>query len=167
MSVDQLREQPLFGDQYEHVTEQHPSIEDRRLIYETIRHMIGKVVSDLIDNTRRNVEAENIASIDDVRVAGRPLAVLSEDVYEQHLALKKFLSRHLYRHERKLEMEREAQAIVRELFDFYAEDAGRMPPEFAAMAAGQDASGQARVVADYIAGMTDRYAIAEHDRLLC
>ena len=167
LSVDQLREQPLFGDQYEHVTEQHPSIEDRRLIYETIRHMIGKVVSDLIDNTRRNVEAENIASIDDVRVAGRPLAVLSEEVYEQHLVLKKFLNRHLYRHERKLEMEREAQAIVRELFDFYAEDAGRMPPEFAAMAAGQDASGQARVVADYIAGMTDRYAIAEHDRLLC
>lgn len=167
LDLEQLREQPLFGDQYEVVTGLHPQLEDRRLIYETIRRMIGKVVNDLIQNTKRNIETENISSIDEVRAAGRPLAVLSDEVYEQHLALKKFLHRHLYRHEKKLDMERKAQAIVRELFDLYTGDPGKMPKEFAARAADGDTSGQARVVADYIAGMTDRFAIAEHKRLLC
>jgi dGTPase len=166
LSIDQLREQPLFSDPYEHVTEQHPSIEDRRLIYETIRHMIGKVVNDLVANTQRNIEEAAIETIDDVRAAGKPLAALSGEMYEQHLALKKFLNQHLYRHERKLEMERKAQTMVRELFDFYSRDSGNLPPDFAARAAGQDASGQARVVADYIAGMTDRFAISEHERLV-
>jgi len=167
LQLEPLREQPLFGEQYEVVARLHPQLEDRRLVYETIRHMIGKVVSDLIDNTAHNIETHKISSVDDVRAAGGPLVVLSDAVYGQHLALKKFLNRHLYRHEKKLEMERRAQAIVRELFDLYTADVDRMPQEFAARAAGLDTSGQARVVADYIAGMTDRFAIAEHERLLC
>lgn len=167
LSIEQLREQALFGDQHELVLQQYPDLEDRRLIYETIRRMIGKVVNDLIANTRSNLDAAGIESIDDVRKAGGPLVALSDDVYEQHLALKKFLNRHLYRHEHKLEMEQKAQTIVRELFDLYTNDINAMPAEFADRAAEQDASGQARVVADYIAGMTDRYAIAEHKRLLC
>ncbi len=167
LSIEQLREQALFGDQHELVLQQYPDLEDRRLIYETIRRMIGKVVNDLIANTRSNLDAAGIESIDDVRKAGGPLVALSDGVYEQHLALKKFLNRHLYRHEHKLEMEQKAQNIVRELFDLYTNDINAMPAEFADRAAEQDASGQARVVADYIAGMTDRYAIAEHKRLLC
>ena len=167
LSLEQLREQALFGDHYDLVIEQHPDLEDRRLIYETIRRMIGKVVNDLIANTRTNLDAEGIQTIDDVRSAGGPLVVMTDGLHQQHLALKKFLNRHLYRHEKKLEMEHKAQAIVRELFDLYTSDIDAMPAEFAGRAAGQDATGQARVVADYIAGMTDRYAIAEHERLLC
>mgnify|MGYP002063880346 FL=1 len=85
---------------------------------------------------------------------------------EQHLALKKFLSRHLYRHEKKLDMTRKAQAIVRELFQLYTGDLRQMPDEFADRARPLDEAGRARVVADYIAGMTDRYAMAEHEKRL-
>ncbi len=89
---------------------------------------------------------------------------MSEEVLEQHLALKKFLHRHLYRHEKKLDMTRRAQAIVRDLFGLYTADLKQMPAEFADRARPLDEAGQARVVADYIAGMTDRYAIAEHEK---
>ena len=85
----------------------------------------------------------------------------------QDSSLKRFLNRHLYRHEKKLEMTRRAQRIVRELFDLYLGNVSLLPAEFAARAEGRDDEGRARVVADYVAGMTDRYAIAEHERLLC
>jgi dGTPase len=100
-----------------------------------------------------------------VRKADKALVVLSDDIYEQHVALKRFLKEHLYSHEKKLEMTRRAQAIVRELFQIYSSDVSRMPDEFCDAAQQQDETGNARVVADYIAGMTDRYAIAEHERI--
>jgi dGTPase len=164
LTLEQLREQPLFGDQLDIVQQRYPDLEDRRLIYEVIRRMIGKVVTDLIDTTQANLEATRAQSIDDVRNAGKPLVLMSDDIYEQHLSLKKFLSKHLYRHEKKLEMTHHAQAIVRDLFELYSSDSGQMPAEFAERAAQADEAGRARVVADYIAGMTDRYAIAEHER---
>jgi dGTPase len=86
-------------------------------------------------------------------------------VYEQHVSLKRFLNKHLYRHEQKLEMTRRAQGIVRDLFDAYSDDVSLMPSEFAETAAQLDEVARARVVADYIAGMTDRYAIAAHEGL--
>jgi dGTPase len=164
LTLEQLREQPLFGDQYDVVHAAHPGLEDRRLIYEIIRRMIGKVVNDLIKTTRRNLEAAEVGSIDEVRSAGGPLVAMSDGVYEEHLSLKRFLSRHLYRHEKKLEMTRRAQRIVRELFDLYFDDVAEMPAEFSDRTSEGDENTRARVVADYIAGMTDRYAIAEHEK---
>jgi dGTPase len=164
LSLEQLREQPLFGQQLDAVQSSYPDLEDRRLIYEVIRRMIGKVVSDLIETTSANIRALGPESIDDVRMAGRPLVQMSGGVHEEHTSLKRFLNRHLYRHEKKLEMTHRAQAIVRELFELYTKDVTEMPGEFAGRAGGQDEAARARVVADYIAGMTDRYAIAEHDR---
>lgn len=166
LSLEQLREQPLFEKQYTEVHQRYPKIEDRRLIYEIIRRMINTVVTDLIDSTRQQIKAARPASIDDVRKAGEALVVMSDDVYAQHLSLKQFLSQHLYRHEQKLAMTREAQAIIRDLFAEYLQDAQQMPKEFSAAAAEQDEAGRARVVTDYIAGMTDRYAIAEHERVM-
>jgi len=163
LTLAQLREQPLFGDQLAEVRRLYPDLEDRRLIYEVIRRMIGKVVNDLISTTQANLETSGVQSIDDVRKSGQPLVVMSDGVYAQHVALKKFLNRHLYRHEKKLEMTRRAQTIIRELFELYTSDAGQMPEEFAQQAEDQDEVGRARVVADYIAGMTDRYAIARHE----
>jgi dGTPase len=165
LSLEQLREQPLFGPQYDAVHKLYPELEDRRLIYEIIRRMIDTVVTDLIENTKRNLDAANPQTIDDVRKASKAMVVLSDDVYEKHVALKRFLTKHLYSHEKKLEMTHRAQAIVRELFDIYTTDMGQMPKEFSERAAALDDTGQARVVADYIAGMTDRYAIAEHERI--
>ena len=166
LSLEQLREQPLFDVHYKEVHRLYPDLEDRRLIYEIIRRMIGTVVTDLIENTRHNLEAAAPQSIDDVREAGASLVLMSAEIYEQHVALKRFLNKHLYRHEKKLEMTRKAQAIVRELFELYTTDVQQMPAEFSERAVTGDDQAMTRVVADYIAGMTDRYAIAEHERLI-
>jgi dGTPase len=166
LSLEQLREQALFESQYLEVHALYPDLEDRRLIYEIIRRMIGTVVTDLIEETRRRLEATKPSSIEDVRNAGKPLVSMSGGVYEQHVALKQFLNTHLYRHEQKLEMTGRAQRIIRDLFAAYIEDVRRMPQEFSAMAENLDDTGRARIVADYIAGMTDRYAIAAHENIV-
>ena len=165
ISLEQLREQPLFESQYREVTRRYPGLEDRRLLYEIIRRMISTVVTDLIETTRQNLEAAAPQSIDDVRAAGRPLAGFSTEIGEQHRLLKQFLHQHLYSHEQKLEMTRKVQTVLRDLFETFMGEVGRMPREFAARAAECDEAGRARVVADYIAGMTDRYAFAEHRRI--
>ena len=165
LSLDQLREQPLFETQYLEVHRLYPELEDRRLIYEINRRMIGTVVTDLIEETRRRLEIARPTSIDDVRNAAEPLVSMSDDVYAQHVSLKKFLSRHLYSHEKKLEMTAKVQVMIRDLFQAYTEDVQLMPAQYAAEAASLDEAGRARVVADYIAGMTDRYAMAAHESL--
>ena len=165
IGLDQLRGQTLFGDRFDEVHARYPDLEDRRLIYEIIRRMIGTVVTDLIDQTRRNLEALEPQSVDDVRDAGKPLVEMSSDVWEKHVALKRFLNKHLYRHEKKLEMTAKVQAILHELFDRFMSEPGLMPKEFGISARGADKAGKARVVADYIAGMTDRYAMSEHERV--
>lgn len=165
LSLEQLCEQPLFAKQHEIVRERYPNLEDRRLIYEIIRRMIGAVVTDLIEQTRRQIEAAAPDSIDDVRDAGKPLVSMSDAMYEQHVALKRFLNEHLYRHEQKLEMTRKVQAMVQDLFVAYMEDTNRMPQQFTVHAQGAKDADRARIVADYIAGMTDRYAIAAHETL--
>ena len=165
LTLEQLAGQPLFGEQLRRVREQYPELEDRRLIYETIRRMIGTVVTDLIETSARHIKTSGVASIEDVRDAGEPLIRMSSAVHEQHLALKRFLQEHLYSHEQKLDMTHKAQAIVRDLFEAYSSNPNRMPREFAERASGGNEAARARVVADYIAGMTDRYAIATHETL--
>jgi dGTPase len=165
ISLDQLREQPLFGSHYSEVILRYPDLEDRRLIYEIIRRMINTVVTDLIETTKRNLDAAGPASIDDVRAAGRPLVGFSAEIGEQHRLLKQFLQQHLYSHEQKLEMTRKVQTVLKDLFETFMTDFNRMPGEFAAAAERGDDAARARVVADYIAGMTDRYAFAEHRRI--
>ncbi len=165
LSIGQLRTQPLFEAALLDVQRRHPTLDDRRLIYEINRRMIGTVVDDLIESTRRRIEETAPSSIDDVRDAGKPLVGMSGAVYEQHRSLKTFLNRHLYRHEQKLEMTRRAQGIVEDLFQAYSADVTLMPPEYAQAAASLDERERARVIADYIAGMTDRYAIAAHETL--
>ncbi len=167
LSLDQLREQPLFETRFVEVRERYPDLEDRRLIYEIIRRMIGAVVSDLIEETRRRIDAAAPDSIDAVRNAGGPLVSMSDAMYDQHVSLKKFLHKHLYSHEQKLAMTRKVQAMVQDLFAVYMEDVTRMPEDFAFAASDSDDPGRARVVTDFIAGMTDRYAIAAHESLNC
>ncbi len=166
ISLEQLREPPLFGKQYDEVHERYPDLDDRRLIYEIIRRMINTVVTDLIDQTRANITALAPQSIDDVRQAGKPLASMTDEIYAQHVGLKRFLNKHLYRHEQKLAMTEKVQAMLKDLFQIYMTDIDRMPPQFSSLADKQDQTSRARVVADYISGMTDRFAIAEHERIM-
>jgi dGTPase len=165
ISLAQLREQPLFETGYLEVTGLYPGLEDRRLIYEIIRRMIDTVVTDLVETTQQNIDAASPASIDDVRSAGRRLVSFSEEVAEHHLSLKRFLNDHLYSHQQKLEMTAKVQVVLEDLFSTFMADAETMPAEFAQAAAQGDAAQRARVVADYIAGMTDRYAFKEHERI--
>ena len=165
LTLEQLREQPLFEAQYLEVHALYPELEDRRLIYEIIRRMIGTVVTDLTEETKRQVQASGVVTIDDVRDARKPLVGMSAEVYEQHVSLKRFLNKHLYSHEQKLEMTRRAQRIVEDLFRAYSDDASLMPAEFADKADGADEMTRARIIADYIAGMTDRFAIKAHEAL--
>ena len=165
LSLEQLNTQALFAQPFEEVRALYPDIEDRRLVYEIIRRMIGHVVTDLIENTARLIGDAKPESIDDVRAAGHPLVRMSDEVAEQHLAMKRFLNKHLYSHEKKLQTEHEAQKMLRKLFETYMGDATAMPQKFAEQAANASEEGRARVVADYIAGMTDRYAMAEYEKL--
>ena len=165
LTLEQLRDQPLFGAQHDIVRARYPELEDRRFIYEIIRRMIGTVVNDVIEETQRRLAKADVASIEDVRAAEEPLVAMSPPVREQHLSLKRFLHEHLYGHEQKLEMTRQAQQIVADLFTAYTEDVTRMPAQFATRAAREQEAGRARIIADYIAGMTDRYAMKAHEAL--
>jgi len=165
ISLEQLNQQRLFGDQHAEVRRRYPDLEDRRLIYEIIRRMIDTVVTDLIEQSRRRISGAAPASIDDVRDQPAPLIAFSDDVYDAHLELKRFLNENLYRHDKVREMTDDARAMIAVLFQRYMDSPQEMSDEFSSPALAGDDSGRARAVADYIAGMTDRYAIAEHERL--
>ena len=164
LQLSDLRDQKLFNDQYEVVRERYPDLEDRRLIYEIIRRMINKVVTDLIETTREKITSAGPGSIADVRDLKEPLVAFSSEIYTEHIELKRFLNKFLYRHEKVLSMTGKAQAMIEVLFERYMSDPAEMPNEFSDRAAGNMET-RARVVADYVAGMTDRFAIAEHERL--
>ena len=165
LTLDQLREQKIFARQFDEVHARYPKLEDRRLIYEVIRRMINRIVTDLIENTRTAIRQAAPETIDDVRAQSAPLVSLTEEAFAEHLALKQFLGENLYRHPTVKKMTDSARDMVRALFDSYMQNPGEMPNEFSDRAAGDDEPARARVVADYIAGMTDRFAIAEYERL--
>ncbi len=167
LNIEQLREQPLFGEQYARVIAEYPQLDDRRLLHEVVRRMINYVVTDLVENTRSNLAELQPASIDDVRRHDKPLVQFSDSVLAEHTGLKRFLNRSFYRHEKVKVMTDKAKVIVQLLFTRYMDDATAMAPDFSAPAltAGHEEPARARIVADYIAGMTDRFAIAEYERL--
>ncbi len=164
LTIAQLSEQPLFAEAHDRVTSAYPELDDRRLTHEIIRRMIDTVVTDLIEESARRLGAAEPESIDDVRAAAAPLIGFSPAVAERHQSLKNFLRKNLYQHRTVLGMTSKARRTLRELFAAYIGEPRLMPADFADAAA-VEADGPARVVADYIAGMTDRFAIAEHARL--
>jgi dGTPase len=164
-----LREVRLFRRQYDAVAAQYPQLGERRVIHETIRRMINYIVLDFIRTTQAQLDAARPRTIDEVRAQPRVLAMLSESCREEHLELKAFLREHVYRHYKVLRMTTKARVVVQELFEAFFKDLSLMPPEHRAQSlqgeAAHGVAGRARGVADYIAGMTDRYAILEHRRL--
>lgn len=168
LTLEQLREQRLFSDQYEVVVSRYPQLDDRRLIHEIIRRMINRVVTDLIDTTTVALDQAQPATIEDVRQQSKALVHFSDPVFREHSELKQFLHRNLYRHEKVRLMTDRAKETVRVLFDHYFQQPAAMASDFStpATAARCSEEQRARIVADYIAGMTDRFAIAEHERLV-
>ena len=165
ISIDQLREQQLFQKYYEETLKQYSKIENRQLRYETIRRMINAQVNDLINTTNNRLKELNLDSIDTVRKHSSPIVGFSDVMLEQHIELKSFLMKNLYRHEKVLEMTSQAKAVIELLFQQYMEQPKKMSEEFYQKALMCKYKNKARIVADYISGMTDRFAIREHKRL--
>ncbi len=169
LDLDALCATRLFGREHADVLKRHPQLSGRRLVHEIVRGMIGRVVDDLIVTSRERIAAAAPDSIDAVRRQPQPLIGFSEAIVAEHLELKRFLREHVYRHYKVQRMTTKARRVVRELFSIFMADANLMPPEHrdsaAALAQSHGDAGRARAVADYIAGMTDRYAIIEHRRL--
>ena len=165
----QLCEVALFARHYEAVIQRYPDITIRKLIHEVIRRMINEVATDLIDTTRARLHEYKISDVDAVRSAGQRLVSFSERVLQEHQQLKKFLREHVYQNYRVVRMTNKSQRVVRELFSAYSQDVRLLPDEHRQTAGMLETkaglAGRARAVADYIAGMTDRYAILEHTRL--
>ena len=169
IEVKQLLDVQIFRRHYDAVTRQYPKLAERRLLHEVIRRMINFVVIDLIRTTQSNLEDAQPESIDDVRRRSKPLAAMSDEVRAEHLELKKFLNEHVYRHHRVQRMTSKARRVVTQLFEAFLADVNLLPPEHRGVAEdtkrAPSEKSRARAVADYIAGMTDRYAILEHRRV--
>ncbi len=165
--VEDLMDVPLAGKVIGEVLAQYPGIERDRLVSEAVRRLIGVWVGDLIGEfTRRAAEARP-RSVEDVRALGRPLAAFSEDIAERQKPLRAFLFERMYRHHKVNRMMSQARRIVRELFGLFLAEPETLPPPWRdrAKLAGGDMPKRARIVCDYIAGMTDTYAIEEHRKL--
>lgn len=166
LSIDQLRDIRLFNQQYEQVMQQYPDLKGRRVIYETIRGMINLLVIDLVETSKQLLEQHSPKSIDDVRKLQMPLIQFSEEVQRDTLEIKQFLRKELYKHPQVYRMTSKAKRVIEQLFNTFMEDPKLLPAEFNLLVQQQDDDVQrATVIADYIAGMTDRYCLTEYDRV--
>jgi dGTPase len=164
LDIEQLMGIELFAGEYAALGKRYPQLALRRRVHETIRHMINRVVVDLIEQSSERLTALKIKTIDDVRDAKQPLLANTEEIARRAQMLKQFLREHLYNHYRVRRMSRKAARIIKQLFGAFIEDTRLLPAQYQEKLAADPAI-KARVIADYIAGMTDRYAIHEHARL--
>ncbi len=162
LTVEQLQQVSLYERHSVEVQQQYPGIAGRRAINETVRRMINALVVDLVETSRANIAAVGPKSIEDVRNAP-PLIAFSDAMKAEAQALKRFLRNNLYQHYQVNRMTSKARRIVTDLFGIFLSGPQLLPPDY--QLAGADVHQQARKVADYIAGMTDRYAMREYRRL--
>jgi dGTPase len=160
LQLEQLQSVAIFRRELEGVRERFPGLAERRLIHETIRRMVNALVTDLTRHSEANIDQVRPQNLEEVRVA-RQLIDFSADIRRDQQELKDFLSVNLYRHYRVNRAAAKARRTVRELFQAFSEEPHLLPPEFQQ----QYLRDGARAIADYVAGMTDRYAIREHRRL--
>lgn len=170
LTLEQLRDAPLFAEYLDEVYRLHGTdLEPRQVRHEVIRRMINYLVTDLITESRAALDAAKPGSIDAVRGEDGPLIRYSTEARKKNTELKRFLHKNLYKHHRVYRVTSKAKGVVTKVFEALFADPDLMPPRHAgAVPAAREAKGDrgvARVVADYIAGMTDRYALDEYERL--
>jgi dGTPase len=169
ITLEEAAQLPLVQRQFDEVMWLYPNLSGRRRVHETVRRMVNEVVIDVIESSLARIQAAQPQDIDAVRSRTEPLMGMSESMRAQHLELKQFLREQVYRHQRVLRMTTKAKRVVSALFTAFMDEIKLMPAEHrdTALRAEQrdGVSGRARIVADYIAGMTDRYAILEYQRL--
>ncbi|MDD3765057.1 MAG: deoxyguanosinetriphosphate triphosphohydrolase [Nevskiales bacterium] len=169
LTLDQLREVDLFRRHHDEVVDRYGQIHPKQQRHETIRRIINTLVTDLLGASQAALTQTGVDSIEAVRTLDKPLINFSPQIQTENEQLKRFLREHLYRHHQVYRMMVKAKRVVHELFDAFMQDPRLMPPDFFTAARRYEADlgeiGRARAVADYVAGMTDRYALDEHERL--
>ena len=169
IEINQLGKIELFQAKYSRVKSEYPELSTRRTIHEIVRRMVNQQIVDLVAHSRTNLENSSLENPEEIRHHSVPLIAFSEPMREMNNQLKHFLRNHLYRHYRVHRMSIKAEKVIEDLFGVFVSDPKLLPPEPAQRAAEElkafGNGGRARAIADYIAGMTDRYAIAEHERL--
>jgi len=164
-TLDELAELPLVGDIINEVRGRNPNLESGRVVHETTRRLIDRLVRDLTAETERRLAEVKPQSADDIRKAGRPVVSLSESVRTAEKQLRKFLDTRMYHDYRVNRMTSKARRILADLFRQFMAEPDTLPTQWQAqIGQSRDDTGKARVIADYLAGMTDRFAIAEHQR---
>jgi dGTPase len=165
LELDQLIEAPLVGALVREVRHMHPGLERSRAAGEVVRRQITVMVEDVVKETVRRLKALKPASVEDVRRAPEAAVTFSEAMAQSERALKTWLYAHLYRHSSIMEKMTAAERVVEELFDAYVGAPGEMSEGWRKGMEAADEAGRARHVSDYISGMTDNFALAEHSRL--
>jgi dGTPase len=167
LTVADLEQLPLFADEYRHARQKYPQAESGRIVHEVVRQVIGLMVTDLLLTSRANLAATKPENVTQVRNAGHALAICSEVMQSNINVIRAFLMTRVYRHGKVNDMLAKAKTVISELFDYYlSKPESGLPPAWLSQLLKQpDQVAKARVVADYIAGMTDRYAIIEYRRL--
>ena len=164
LSLEAVCEHRGFREALEASRADAPALAGKRLTYTAIRHMLGDFVADLINATRERLDKCTPCSVDDVRDQPKPLADFSADMREEHLRLKRLLHQQLYDDPAVRRIAERAQSLVSDLFQAFMTDPALLP-DGDAVRCEPDAQIRARAVSDYIAGMTDRFAVAEHGRV--
>ncbi len=166
IALADLEAQPLVGPAVEEAQRGRAVDDDEgRRVHEITRRMITVMIADLVGETRRRLAAVPPISPDDIRRSGSATAAFSGSMADDIARLKAFLLRRVYRHERVMSVMRDAEGIVRDLFGRYLAEPAALPPAWQAAAHGLNERRLARLIADFVAGMTDRYALGEHRRL--
>ncbi|MEE2691966.1 MAG: deoxyguanosinetriphosphate triphosphohydrolase [Pseudomonadota bacterium] len=164
-SFEEARDLPLVGPALRKVSEAHPGAPREILIAEAVSGLIGAMIEDVTAETGRRLSALRPAHADDIRHAGMQIVDFSPEMQAKVSGLRRFLHENMYRHYKVNRARSQAKRIVRALFDLFFAEPETLPPEWSARLRGGDDRRRARVVCDYIAGMTDRYAMREHERL--
>ena len=164
-TLEELRQVPLIGPQIESAWRDYPECDATIIRLEAVRRMIGAMVDDVLAETLRRVEQGKVQSPEDVRNLGHALISFSRDMAEDLAALRRFLMERMYRHWKVNRTRSQARRILAEMFKLFMAEPEVMPTEWHQRCLARDEAGRARVVCDYIAGMTDRFAIEEHRRL--
>ena len=162
---DELGDVALVGPIFAAVRQSYPNLNQSRLVHEAVRHMIGVMVDDILAESRGRLAASGCASAAEVRALGRPVIAFSEEMAANDRSLKKFLYRRMYRHYKVNRMASKARRVVQELFSLFVAEPECLPDDWHARCDAAGSRETARAVADYIAGMTDRFAFLEHQRL--
>jgi len=164
--LEELSSLPLFGPSVRKMEINYPGVERTRLMYEAVREVLGLMVDDVLATTRKNLAALKPKNAGDIRHAQQATVAFSIEMSNNIKILHEFLHVRMYRHENVNETCAKARTVVRDLFDTYSKKPYSLPPSWhEAVNTCKDDASKARMIADYIAGMTDRYALKEHRRI--